>query len=143
MLQCSIKASREGMFRLLGSSMKRSRSRPRPGILLSLPSTSYLDPSPCSRTPACAPRRWTARGCRERETIGERIATAMAHKRTKSERVGAVPYGYWLAVDGRTLLPIVAKQAVIAEARRLKASGLPLRTINAELARAGMVARSG
>jgi hypothetical protein len=41
-------------------------------------------------------------------------------QRTKSERVGAVPYGHRLAADGRTLLPIAA-----------------------ELARAGMVARSG
>jgi hypothetical protein len=71
------------------------------------------------------------------------IATAMAHKRTKSERVGAVPYGHRLGADGRTLLPIAAEQAVIAEARRLKASGLPLRTITAELTRAGMVARNG
>jgi hypothetical protein len=48
-----------------------------------------------------------------------------------------------LAVDGRALLPVAAEQAVIAEARRLKGSGLPLRTIAAALERAGMVARSG
>jgi site-specific DNA recombinase len=79
----------------------------------------------------------------ERETIGERTATAMAHKKTKRERVGAVPYGYQLAADGRTLEPVAAEQAVIAEARRLKALGLALRTIAAELERAGMVARNG
>jgi site-specific DNA recombinase len=79
----------------------------------------------------------------ERETIGERTATAMAHKKTKRERVGAVPYGYRLATDGHTLVPAAAEQAVIAEARRLKASGLALRTIAAELERAGMVARNG
>jgi hypothetical protein len=40
-------------------------------------------------------------------------------------------------------VPVAAEQAVIAEARRLKASGLALRTIAAELERAGMVARNG
>jgi hypothetical protein len=122
--------------------MKRSLSRPRPGIVLSLPSTSYLDPSPCSRTPACAPKRWTARGCREHETIGERIATAMAHKRTKSERVGAVPYGHGLATDGRHALTDRGRAG--GERRGAAAEGLlPLRIIAAELARAGMVTRSG
>jgi DNA invertase Pin-like site-specific DNA recombinase len=79
----------------------------------------------------------------EREAIGERTATAMAHKKTKGERVGAVPYGYGLDADGHALVPVAAEQAVIAEARRLKASGLALRAIAAELERAGMVARSG
>jgi site-specific DNA recombinase len=79
----------------------------------------------------------------ERETIGERTATAMAHKKIRGERVGAVPYGYRLAADGHTLVPVATEQAVITEARRLKASGLALRTIAAELARAGMVARNG
>jgi site-specific DNA recombinase len=79
----------------------------------------------------------------ERETIGERTATAMAHKKTRGERVGAVPYGYGLGADGHALVPVAAEQAVIAEARRLKASGLALRTIAAELERAGMVARNG
>jgi site-specific DNA recombinase len=79
----------------------------------------------------------------ERETIGERTATAMAHKKTKGERVGAVPYGYGLGADGHALVPVAAEQAVIAEARRLKASGLALRAIAAELERAGMVARNG
>jgi site-specific DNA recombinase len=79
----------------------------------------------------------------ERETIGERTATAMAHKKTKGERVGAVPYGYGLGADGHALAPVAAEQAVIGAARRLKASGLALRTIAAELERAGMVARNG
>ena len=48
-----------------------------------------------------------------------------------------------LAEDGHTLEQVAAEQAVITEARRLKASGLALRTIAAELDRAGMVARNG
>jgi hypothetical protein len=61
----------------------------------------------------------------------------------RGERVGAVSYGYQLAEDGHTLVPVAAEQAVIAAARRLKALGLALRTIAAELERAGMVARNG
>jgi site-specific DNA recombinase len=77
------------------------------------------------------------------ETIGECTATAMAHKKTKRERVGAVPYGYGLDTDGHTLLPVAAEQAVIAEARRLKKAGMSLRMIVAELTAAGRVARNG
>lgn len=79
----------------------------------------------------------------ERETIGERTATAMAHKKACGERVGAVPYGYALAENGRVLLPVKAEQAVITEARRLHGAGMSLRAVAAELERAGMVARTG
>jgi site-specific DNA recombinase len=79
----------------------------------------------------------------ERETIGERTATAMAHMKIRGERISAVPYGYGLDMDKRTLVPVAAEQAVIAEARRLRAAGLPLRTIVAELTAAGRVARNG
>jgi site-specific DNA recombinase len=79
----------------------------------------------------------------ERETIGERTASAMAHMKIRGERVGAVPYGYGLDMDKRTLVPVAAEQAVIAEARRLKKAGMSLRTIVAELTAAGRVARNG
>jgi DNA invertase Pin-like site-specific DNA recombinase len=69
----------------------------------------------------------------EREAIGERTAAAMAHKRTKGERVGAVPYGYRLAEDGCTLMPVDAEQAVVVQARELRRAGLSLRKICAKL----------
>jgi site-specific DNA recombinase len=79
----------------------------------------------------------------EREAIGERTATAMKHKASKGERVGAIPYGFALADDGVTLVEVEAEQAVMAEARTLRAAGLSLRTVAAELARRGFVARAG
>src|ERR687885_11158 len=53
----------------------------------------------------------------ERDLIVERTRGALAHKRSKSERVGQVPYGHDLAADGRTLLPNPAEQAALAEIR--------------------------
>lgn len=79
----------------------------------------------------------------EREAIGERTSTALQHKKSKGERVGAVPYGYALAADGVSLVAVDAEQAVIAEARTLRAAGLSLRAVAAELDRRGFVARTG
>jgi site-specific DNA recombinase len=41
----------------------------------------------------------------ERETIVERTRGAMAFKRSRGERVGAVPFGFDVAADGRQLEP--------------------------------------
>lgn len=79
----------------------------------------------------------------EREAIGERTSTAMQHKAAKGERVGAIPYGFALADDGVALVEIEAEQAVIAEARALRAARLSLRAVAAELAHRGFAARNG
>jgi site-specific DNA recombinase len=78
----------------------------------------------------------------ERALIAERTAAAMRHKQAKGEYIGGrAPYGYRLLAS--ELAPDASEQAVIAEARRLKAAGLSLRAIATELQWAGMVARSG
>jgi DNA invertase Pin-like site-specific DNA recombinase len=69
----------------------------------------------------------------EREAIGERTRDAMSHKRNNGERVGNVGYGYRLADDGQHLEPDPAEQETLAEIQRLRADGLPLRRIAAEL----------
>ena len=79
----------------------------------------------------------------ERDQISERTSAALQYKKAKGERVGAVPYGYALAIDGATLEPDPTEQAVITEARKLKAAGLSLRKVAAELARRGFYARNG
>ena len=79
----------------------------------------------------------------ERNQIGERTAMAMQHKASQGELVGAVPYGSRLAADGTHLEDEPTEQAVLAEARRLRAAGLSLRVVAAELDRAGMHARNG
>ena len=79
----------------------------------------------------------------ERDQISERTASAMQFKKTKGERVGAVPYGYDLAADGVALVANAAEQAVIQQARELKASGLSLRAVATELNKRGFNARNG
>ena len=79
----------------------------------------------------------------EREIIGERTSTAMQHKASKGERVGAIPYGYALADDGIALVEIEAEQKVLTEARALRDAGLSLRAVASRLAELGFVARNG
>jgi site-specific DNA recombinase len=78
----------------------------------------------------------------EREAIGERTAAAMAHKASCGEYTGGeTPYGY--AVQDGRLVELDAEQAVLRQARELRAAGLSLRAIAAELDRAGLRARNG
>ena len=79
----------------------------------------------------------------ERDQISERTATAMQFKKSKGELVGAVPYGQALADDGVALVANADEQEVIRQARELKASGLSLRKVAAELQRRGFNARNG
>lgn len=79
----------------------------------------------------------------ERDQISERTTTAMQFKKSKGERVGSVPYGYFLDGDNITLIEHPDEQDVIRQARELKASGLSLRAIAIELNRRGFNARNG
>lgn len=77
----------------------------------------------------------------ERETIAERTRAAMRHMRERGEYVGGKPpYGYRV-VDGELVADPV-EQGAAALARRLKAAGLSLRAIAAELEAAGHRPRS-
>ena len=80
----------------------------------------------------------------ERDQISERTSAALQFKKSRGEKTGGlVPFGHDLADDGVRLLDNDAEQAVIAEARQLKAGGLSLRKIAAELQRRGFVSRAG
>ena len=79
----------------------------------------------------------------ERNLIRERTKTAMAHKKSKGELVGAVPYGYSVAVDGVALVEVAEEQAVITQARTLRAAGLSLRAVATELDRLTLRSRNG
>jgi len=65
----------------------------------------------------------------EREQIGERTRMALAYKKAKGERVGAVPYGWALAEDGCMLEESPAEQGVVRLIDELRQSGLSLRAI--------------
>lgn len=78
----------------------------------------------------------------EREATGERTRDAMKHKASKGEFCGGqAPYGY--AVENGALVPNEAEQEVLRVVREMKDAGLSLNAIANELARAGLVPRSG
>ena len=68
---------------------------------------------------------------------------ALAVKKSKGQLVGAVPYGWQLAADGVTLEKNEGEQAVVEAVRTLRAEGLSLRAIAAELEARGLMARNG
>lgn len=79
----------------------------------------------------------------EREAIGERTRDAMRHKKANGQRVGTVPFGFRLAVDGRMLVEDAAEQDILARIRELKAAGNTTRQIADELNRQGYRTRRG
>ena len=69
---------------------------------------------------------------------------ALAVKKSRGERLGGdVPYGWQLAADGVTLEHNEGEQAVVETVRTLRAEGLSLRAIAAELEARGLMARNG
>jgi len=60
----------------------------------------------------------------ERDQISERTSSAMAHKKSKGERVGTVPFGFLLLADGKTLVKDEKEQGIIELLELLRGSGL-------------------
>lgn len=84
-----------------------------------------------------------ATNAHERLVIAARTRAALQARKARGQKNGGgVPYGHTLADDGVTLLPHEGEQAVIREARTLRAAGLSLRAVAAELAARGFVART-
>jgi len=82
-------------------------------------------------------------GCAEmeRNLVRERTCAALAHKRSKGERIGQLPYGFRLGADGRTLEPHPEEQGAIEAARAWRASGATFATIASRLAEERFPAR--
>ena len=80
----------------------------------------------------------------ERETIGERTAEALAHKREQGQRTSLhAPYGFRIAADGKTLLEDEAEKAMLEAIREARQRRLSQRAIVAELSRQGFTTRKG
>ncbi|MEE9131761.1 MAG: recombinase family protein [Phycisphaerales bacterium] len=78
----------------------------------------------------------------EREAIGERTSEALAVMRSNGRRISRhAPYGYML--NGQGWVEDEHEQRAIALMRQLRADGLSLRQIAAELERQGHHSRSG
>lgn len=78
----------------------------------------------------------------ERALIRQRTKAALKAKRARGERAGNVPFGFTALVSG-ALAEHEGEQAIIGHVRTLRAAGLTLRGIVAELARGGFVGRTG
>jgi site-specific DNA recombinase len=59
----------------------------------------------------------------ERGVIGERTREALAYKRRNGECVGALPYGFKLAKDGKHLVPVLAEGKVLTRINKERAKG--------------------
>ena len=79
----------------------------------------------------------------ERALIAARTRTALAHKKSKGERVGCLPRGYAVSADGKTLVADAGEQRVIELVRELRGQGLTLRGIAESLAAKGLTTRRG
>ena len=77
----------------------------------------------------------------ERALIGSRTRAALAVKRARGERVGSVPLGSTVAADGVHLAPDLAEARALDLIAELRADGLSLRAIAAELNARGVPAR--
>ncbi len=78
----------------------------------------------------------------ERALIRSRTKAALAVKKAKGERVGGIPYGKRLAVDGKRLEEHPGEQATIAQAKALRAEGESLRSIGRRLVASGHTPRT-
>ena len=70
----------------------------------------------------------------ERDVLAERTRNALGHMRRQQKRIsGPIPYGYTLAADGETLLPVASEQAIIQRIAQQRAKGQTLAAIAASL----------
>jgi site-specific DNA recombinase len=79
----------------------------------------------------------------ERLVIKARTRAALQAKRRRGERTGGVPFGHDLAEDGVALVENAAELEALETIRRLRAAGLSLRAIAAELDRLGIPPKQG
>jgi DNA invertase Pin-like site-specific DNA recombinase len=79
----------------------------------------------------------------ERALIAARTRAALAHKKSKGERTGEVPFGSQLAADGVKLEQCAAEQEVLRLVAELRSEGLSLRAITAQLEARGVLNRAG
>ena len=79
----------------------------------------------------------------ERDLVSERTTLAMAHKRSKNERIGKVPFGFDLHEDGSTLVENESEQRILKLIESLRSDGYSLRAIANELSNRGIKTKSG
>jgi site-specific DNA recombinase len=88
-----------------------------------------------SRRSSASSPRW------EREAIGERTATALAHKRQQRTAYGPTPFGY--VRIGDALVPEPREQDAFNEAARMDGAGASFREIAVRLTELGVKPHRG
>lgn len=78
----------------------------------------------------------------ERALISSRTRSALQHKKAKGERTGTCPRGFKPG-PGKALVPDEHEQRILTLVRDLRATGMTLREIAAELERLGFTTRRG
>ena len=84
-----------------------------------------------------------AHGVRAKWKTSELVRQSLARKKAIGERTGSLAYGYRLAEDGKTLVPVPKEQQAIRHADRIVSSGVSLRKTASQLASMGFHARNG
>lgn len=79
----------------------------------------------------------------ERDQVSERTKMAMAHKKSKQERIGTIPFGFDLAEDRSTLVANASEQETIQLIRKLRSRGYSLRDIANELTEKNYATKKG
>ncbi|MCK4485616.1 MAG: recombinase family protein [Desulfobacterales bacterium] len=80
----------------------------------------------------------------ERGIIGERTKAALKHKRLNGKKTGGdVPFGYYLDVDGQTLMEDRKEQEVISLIKELRHEACSLKAICQELKHRGLPTKTG
>lgn len=79
-----------------------------------------------------------ALGQLEREQLAERTRAALQHKKSNSERVGSIPYGYELSSDGVHLIENEREQKIIKLVLSMRALGYSYQRIANELSNKGL-----
>ena len=75
--------------------------------------------------------------------VNDRSATALAHKRCKGERIGAIPCGWRFADDETSLVAVESEQTVIREMKAMREQRHSYRAIADELTGRGVPTKKG
>jgi site-specific DNA recombinase len=79
----------------------------------------------------------------EKNMIRERCNAGRKARRLEGKRIGEVPYGFSLDVDGKTLLDDAGEQKTLTLILEFRQSGMSLRQISDELNHRGIAAKKG
>jgi len=69
----------------------------------------------------------------ERETVAERTSAALQYKKSQGQRIGAIPFGFALGADGKSLIEDASEQEALTIVKELRNQGMTIRAIVAEL----------